>query len=173
MTRRDYIETDYVNGVKDTNGELVIRPMTSEEKEWLSQFIAETEHGNFNKTSQIKAEVKALRVLRSEYRAAKRESRIDDMLELEPRIEKQLQLIETLRESVNNFYTTEESVNELYTRDNERRRDVYNNAKISDNLVMYDLDEYDKFSTEAINDVNHENLKLEHIVYVPQRRKKQ
>lgn len=171
-TRQDYIETDYSNGVKDDKGNLVIRPLTYEEKEWLSQFVSETEHGNLNKTKQIKTEVKALKDLRADYRTAKRKENINEMERLFPLIEEKLQYIEMLRDSCNNFYTKEEDVKEIYTRDNERRRDVYNNAKISDNLVLYDLTEYDKFSTEAITDINPENLVLEHLKHVPVRKKK-
>lgn len=169
--RQDYIETNYVDGVKDVKGNTVIRAMTNEEKEWLSQFISETEHGNLNKSSQIKVEVKALKNLRSEHRVAKRHENIDEMSRLEQLIDTKLLLIESLRESCNNFYTSEEDVKEIYSRDNERRRDVYNNAKMSDNLVMYDITEYDKFSTEAISDINPEHLILEHLVTIPVRKR--
>jgi hypothetical protein len=169
--RQDYIETNYVDGVKDDKGNTVIRAMTAEEKEWLSQFISETEHGNLNKSTQIKSEVRALKNLRADYRSAQRKESIDEMERLYPLIEEKLQFIEALRESCNNFYTTEDDVKEIYTRDNERRRDVYNNAKMSDNLVLYDITEYDKFSTEAITDVNPENLILEHLITVPVRKR--
>lgn len=146
--------------------------MTEEEREWLSQFVSETEHGNLNKTKQIKTEVRTLKDLRSEHRIAKRRENIDEMLRLEQLIDEKLQTVEMLRDSCNNFYTTEDDVKEIYTRDNERRRDVYNNAKINDNLVLYDLMEYDKFSTEAISDINPENLVLEHFNWIPQKKKK-
>ncbi len=170
--RQDYIETNYVDGVKDLKtGEMVIRKMNDEEREWLSQFISETEHGNLNKSSQIKVEVRNLKNLRSEHRTAKRHANIDEMARLEPLIEAKLQYIEVLRESCNNFYTTEEDVKEIYSRDNERRRDVYNNAKINDNLVLYELTEYDKFSTEAITDIDPEHLILEHLTTIPVRKR--
>lgn len=161
LTRQDYIETGYANGVKNDKGEVVIRPMNKEEKEWLSQFISETEHGNLNKTKQIKHEVGILHALKDEYARARKSSNVDEMVRLEPLLAEKRKLVEALREATNNFYTTEEEVQEIYTRDNTRRRDVYNNAKISDNLVLYDLDEYDKFSTEALTDVSPENLKFE------------
>lgn len=171
-TRQDYIETSYIHGVKDNKGELVIRPMTDSEMEWLSQFVSETEHGNLNKTKQIKTEVSNLRDLRKDLRVAKKNERIDEMLRLEPLIDEKLVCIEKLREGSNNFYTSENDVKDIYTRDNERRRDVYNNAKISDNLVLYDLMEYDKFSTEACKSVDPENLILEHLHFVPQKKSK-
>jgi hypothetical protein len=146
--------------------------MTPDEKQWLSQFVQETEHGNLNKTVQIKVEVKALKNLRSDYRAAKRKENVAEMERLFKEIENKLSFIESLRESCNNFYTSEGDVKEIYSRDNERRRDVYNNAKISDNLVLYDINEYDKFSTESIQDINPENIILEHLNYTPKSKKK-
>ena len=171
-TRQDYIETNYVNGVKDDKGNYVIRPMTAEEKEWLSQFIEETEHGNLNKTSQIKNELKKRKEIKSSWVAAKKSGDVDEMIKLEQAFESKTRKIEELRDNCNNFYTKESDIKEIFDRDNERRRDVYNNAKISDNLVLYDITEYDKFSTESISDIDPENLVLEHLDWVPVRRKK-
>jgi len=173
QTRHDYIETDYVNGVKDPNsGELVMRKMTDDEKQWLSQFIAETEHGNINKSKEIKNELKIRTGLVSARYAAKISGRVDEMYKLEQEIQAVTAKIERLRENCNNFYTTEEQAKEIYERDNARRRDVYNTAKISDNLVLYDLNEYDKFTTEAATDVDPENIIMEHLHYVPQKKRK-
>lgn len=161
--RKDYIETSYVNGVRDENGNEVIRPLTKEEKEWLTQFISETEHGNLNKTKQIKLEVSERKALRSDWNYAKYKGNVNEMARLEALINEKTKVIEQLRASNNNFYTKEADVTEIYDRDYERRMDVYNNAKITDNLVLFDLSEYDKFTTEAINDVNPENLILKHM----------
>jgi hypothetical protein len=146
--------------------------MNAAEMEWLSQFISETEHGNLNKTKQIRTEVSELRGLRSNLRAAKKDESIDEMVILENSVKEKLDKIEKLREDSNNFYTSEDDVKDIYTRDNERRRDVYNNAKISNRLVMYDITEYDKFSTEAYKSIDPENLVLEHLHFVPQKRNK-
>ena len=162
-TRQDYIETDYVNGVKNENGELVIRALSADEKEWLSQFISETEHGNVNKTKQIKELVQERKAIRSDRFAAKRKGNVEEMARLEVIIEAKTAEIEGLRTSCNNFYTKESDIKEITDRDNERRRDVYNTAKISDNLVLYDITEYYKFDTDTIKDVNPENLMLEHL----------
>ena len=172
MTRQDYIETGYVNGVKGSDGEVVIRPMNASEKQWLSQFIAETDHGNFSKTSQLKKQEKELRKMRTEYRKIRNAGLVAEMLVLSPKIQSQYDLVLRLREESNAFYVTDEERSELYGRDYERRMDVYNTAKISDNLVLYDLDEYDKFSTEAEQDINPENICMEHLHYVPQKKRK-
>jgi hypothetical protein len=171
QTRHDYIETDYIKGVKNDKGELVIRPMTDDEKAWLSQFIAETEHGNINRTKEIKDNLRIRTKLVSERFSAKRKGNVDEIFRLEKEIEQITGTIEQLRENCNNFYTTEEQAKEIYERDNARRRDVYNTAKISDNLVLYDINEYDKFSTEAYSDVDPENIILEHLHYTPKKKK--
>jgi len=40
-SRRYFIETDYVNGLYDENGNQVMRPLNPEEMEWLNQFYKE------------------------------------------------------------------------------------------------------------------------------------
>ena len=40
-SRQDYMDTNYTKGVKDASGRLVMRPLTSEEKDWLAQFYKE------------------------------------------------------------------------------------------------------------------------------------
>ena len=51
--RRDYIETDYVNGIKDKHGNVVMRALTEEEKDWLDQFYKETVNANFKDAKLI------------------------------------------------------------------------------------------------------------------------
>lgn len=161
-----------MKGVRNGDGELVIRPMTDDEKQWLSQFIAETEHGNVNRTEEIKTELRVRSKLVSERFAAKRKGNIDEILRLEGEISTVTLKIEQLRENCNNFYTKESDIQEIYGRDYERRSDVYNTAKISDNLVLYDITEYDKFSTEAVGGIDPENVIMEHLHYVPQKKRK-
>lgn len=48
-SRRYYIEADYVDGVRNENDELVIRPLTEDEKAWLNKFYEETIVTKFNK----------------------------------------------------------------------------------------------------------------------------
>lgn len=39
--RRDYIETFYVDGIKDSDGNYALRPLNEEEKDWLNQYYKE------------------------------------------------------------------------------------------------------------------------------------
>ena len=47
LSRSEYIEADYVGGVRDENGNVVIRPLTDSEKEFLNKFYEETVVSNF------------------------------------------------------------------------------------------------------------------------------
>lgn len=152
-TRHDFIETEYSKGVKNEAGEVVIRPLTPDEKAWLSQFISETEHGNINSGEEIKLLLRQRSALISDRVSAKRTGNVDEMVRIEGLIGLKTGEIEKVRERSNNFYTTEEEAQQIYEKDNARRRDVYNTAKVSDNLVMLDLDEYDRFSTEAVDSI--------------------
>lgn len=44
--RKDALEVDYINGVKNAKGETVIRELTEEEKAWLDQFNGEVINAN-------------------------------------------------------------------------------------------------------------------------------
>jgi hypothetical protein len=60
--RRDYIEPDYINGVKDSKGNQVMRALTNEEKDWLDQFYKETVNADlrnpeFYKTKEEKKKI--------------------------------------------------------------------------------------------------------------------
>lgn len=145
--------------------------MTKEEKEWLSQFIAETDHGNFKKSTELRDEEKALKRLKMDFTEAKRRANIEEMEQLFAKINAQYKKVLHLRQESNAFYVTDDERHELYDRDYERRMDVYNNAKITDNLVLFDLYEYEKFTTEAINDVNPENLILKQLEQPPKFRR--
>lgn len=46
-SRRDYIEAEYIKGVKNSKDELVIRPLTDDEKAWLNNFYEESVVTNF------------------------------------------------------------------------------------------------------------------------------
>jgi hypothetical protein len=50
--RKEFIETGYVRGVLNEYGDQVIRPMNSEEIEWLDKFHKEFTHSTFNTDSE-------------------------------------------------------------------------------------------------------------------------
>lgn len=48
LHRRDAIETSYIKGVRNADGELVIRPLNEEEISFLNNYYKEFVHGTFN-----------------------------------------------------------------------------------------------------------------------------
>lgn len=164
LTRKDFIETEYVNGVKNDNGELVIRPLTKEEKEWLSQFYAEVEHGNFKNTRELKQQTKKLKELRRQYKSAAKNGDTASMEKKFKEVEAQEKVVRHLREETNCFYVDDKHRKDIYDIDNRRRRDIYNTSKINNNLVYYDITEYDKFTTEAISDIDPEDIILDQLL---------
>jgi hypothetical protein len=114
LHRIEFIETNkYVNGVRnERGGEKVIRALNEQEKEWLANFNATYEHGNF----------------KEDY-----------------------------------FNLTEDEKSEINAQDYSRKNDLYFVAKKSGALIHYDLMEYDRFESEAEKDINHEDLKLNHL----------
>lgn len=51
--RREFVETEYVNGVYSESGEMLIRPLTDEEKDFLNRFYEETVHANFKHPGEL------------------------------------------------------------------------------------------------------------------------
>jgi polygalacturonase len=160
-TRQDFIETSYINGVKNDAGEEVMRALTKEERQWLSQFYAETEHCNFKNNSELKRQTKKLKDLKRQYKKLGKKENVEAMETKSSEIAKQEAVVRQLREETNCFYADDESRKDIYDRDNSRRRDIYNTSKISNSLVYYDLNEYDKFTTENNQDLSPEDILLE------------
>ena len=51
--RQDYMDVDYIDGVKNEKGETVIRALTHEEKEWLNNFYKEDLNASISKKNPI------------------------------------------------------------------------------------------------------------------------
>lgn len=151
-TRREFIEADYVNGVYDSAGNLVIRPMTPEETQWLSQFYAETEHGNFQKTQEIEAQEELIKSLRKKLKKERKGMTSEMVLELKQQIEEAQKLLVHLRAETNTFYPEEEDRYEIYRRGYERKLDVYNVAKSTNRMKNLDMREFDQLSSEVVQD---------------------
>lgn len=165
-TRQDYIETDYINGLYDENGNELIRPLTKEEKEWLSQFYAETEHENFQKTREIEAQTELYKSLRRQYKQ-KRKASTEELLELKVEMDREYKKLVQLRSETNTFYPDDSQRRELYNKGNARRNDIFNVAKAANKLVAYGSQEFDKFVAEAEKDISPEHLVLDYLVKKP------
>lgn len=166
-TRREFIEADYADGIFDSHGREVMRPLTPEEREWLSQFYAETEHCNFSKTQEIEAQEQAYKELCRELRQNKKSMSSGEVLELRQKIDASYKELVHLRSETNTFYPENDDRRELFTRDNDRRNDVFNRAKATNQLISYDLPEFDMFTSKAEKDISPEHLVLDYLARKP------
>jgi hypothetical protein len=146
--RRDFIETEYVNGVRDPEtGEKVIRPLNKEEKDWLAKFYQESEHTNFVKTDELDTAEKLLKNLRKEHKQYKKDFEVEH-----PAVLRQLAKVEYLREEAGSLFPEEGAHTEIRRQDYVRKMDIYNISKSNGMLVSLDVEEYDKFTSEKMED---------------------
>jgi hypothetical protein len=166
-TRQDFIETDYIHGVKGEDGKMAIRPMTKEEIEWLSQYYQEAENVNFVKTEEIKVEHEKLRKLIRKFRPYK-----DIYGEEHPKVKSQREKLRFLREESNTLFVDDKMRKELYKQDNDRRNDVFNVSKQTGTLINFDIPEYDRFTSEALDSTDGEIVGLNQMFKVKTVRRK-
>ena len=181
--RRYIIETDYISGVKDSDGNQVIRPLDEKEKEWLNQFYTESVNADFYKDPRIK-EIKEIikelifttevEDLIEQYRNSKNPKFVKETkmkvrdLKKENR-ENSLDLIEALEDQIQdvldevNLFPSEESRVELYRENYLRNQDLFNLIKRTGKMINLDLEEYDKFTSRRVSGIDAEHLLIESI----------
>lgn len=166
-TRQDFIEADYVNGVYNKDGSEAMRPLTEKETEWLSQFYAETEHGNFKKTIEIEEQDAVYKELCKHMKQNQKKMSSGQVLELREKIEEAYNKLVHLRSETNTFYPEDADRKEIWNKGNRRKEDVFNRAKVSNNLISFDIPEFDDFTTRAEKDINPEHLVLDYMTRKP------
>jgi len=141
--RDEFIDNDYIDGVFDDKGNMVIRPLNDKEKEWLNQFNREYINANFNGTSEIKKTAKELMVCKKKKQTEYVKNKI-----------KKLKIkLRRLRKNTN-FYKTHEEEKEIYNENNARNRCLFNRARASSKLISLDTDqeEISKYNLYSEND---------------------
>ena len=140
-TRADYIEPDYVNGVKDSKGEYVIRPLTNEEKTWLNQFYGEyiaVSDRYLNPTPEIEELMNEKSKLKKENKKIKKEKGYTNKAQAESdskikfnlkRISYIEEALDFLREEAGVLYPTCDEQRALYGVNNTRNACLFNNRK--------------------------------------------
>ena len=142
--RQDYIETDYINGVKNKDGELVIRPLNEEEKTFLNSFYEEVIGANFMHDDILKELHKELKILKS-----KKELTVEEEAEL-----MKLQLDYYARADDVLLYPESCDQKKLYGENNARNRCLYNRTKTAGILDELNDGTYDEFHNNIYNDPN-------------------
>ena len=73
--RGDYIEPEYVNGVTNVKGELVIPPLDDEAKDFLNNFYEETVNVKFDYNKELAPFADDLKIIRDKYKKVRIEQR--------------------------------------------------------------------------------------------------
>lgn len=131
--RQDYIEPDYVNGVFNDKGEMVIRPLNDEEKEFLNKFYEEVIGANFLYDDDLKNIHEEMKVLKKKKKLTKEET-----TELE-----RLQDVYYRRINEILLYPDEEDRRQLYRENNQRNSCLMNRTKAAGRLYEINEDTYD------------------------------
>jgi hypothetical protein len=123
------MEADYSNGIRDEEGNLLMRPLDKEEKDFLAKFYKEEVHNKLDITEEIKKEKKILQNLKFTHRGYRIKNKVKhpEVLAQETKIEEMLKL------QGNWNYTTEDQ-KRLNKDNNDRNSCIYNRAKASNTL---------------------------------------
>lgn len=161
-SRKEAVDTEYVNGVYDSSGKQVMRALTKDEKEWLTRFYNEEINATFESSDKSER-------LRKRYKKLKKQHKghFEAFKEHHPDVVQAKKEFEAELEVLSNFNSTIEDRSAIYERDNNRRTDLMTVARTSGALVNFDLNEYDKFTYKACKDQDPEQI----LIQVPMRKK--
>ncbi len=175
--RRHVIEADYVDGVYNSKGERVIRPLTEEEKDWLNKFYEETVVTNFlhgkgmkEKNKEIKSllhceEYKKLSQEQKEATTKQEKERFKELKKLikEQNMDDYGEEIEELREELQDLrdqhllYPDPEDHKIFFTENNHRNNDVLNKARLEE----FKPEIMDKLQAEVLKDLDYEEYLID------------
>ena len=140
--RQDYIEPDYVNGTYNAKGELVMRALNNEEKDFLNSFYEEVIGANFMHDKILKELHRAMKPLKAN-KLFLTEEEEDDLMRLQ--IEYYMRADEVL------LISDPEEQKKIYGENNARNRCVYNRSKSIGILDALNDETYDEFHKNAYN----------------------
>jgi hypothetical protein len=188
-SRKDYIETDYVRGIYDSNSNELIRPLNTKEKEWLNKFYEETVVTNFYHDPELKrllrkkkeivedSTVKKLKdevVIHKEKKDKKRVMELKEIIRFtkkqnEEKYYNKLQEIEQEIEELRRellLYPEKEDHKLFYSDNNSRNSCLFNKSKITGKLDNLDELYNEGLTKTNINDAETELINmLERYIY--------
>lgn len=171
--RRDYIETDYVNGVYDQNGKQLIRPLTDNERKFYNKFYEEVIVANFTHDPILKKllndkkkllEDSTILELKEEIKLnknnAKRASELRSIIKelKQSNYEKHESKMKVLEKKIKDrqkevlLYSNKEDQLTIYQENNQRNTCLFNQLKTGNNLNPLNVDEFDRYVSTIISD---------------------
>jgi hypothetical protein len=137
--RKDFIETEYVNGVVDAWGNQVMRPLTEEEKLFLAKFYKEEVHGTFTTDKESTAlfrKAKSLSLLPENVKVFEETGKHSS--EVEEAVQAFNEKSKSLGNTVYDFWQQREINSDSY----KRRQDIHNNSILNVQLESFEDMQY-------------------------------
>ena len=180
-SRRDFIETDYIDGLYDQDGNTVLRPLNEEEKKFLNDFYEETVGANFLHDEELKRLSKAkkkiiedrqileLRESLKTITDRKERNRIKQIIkevkkQNEETYEKELRSIERMMQARRRkvlLYSNKEEHKQFYKANNDRNVCLFNRLNTSQEIRYCDQDEYDYIAQKTLDAVDYEDYLID------------
>jgi len=139
--RQDYFEVDYVDGVVNDSGDLVIRPLNQEEKNWLNKFQEEYVNANMLHDKEL------YKIHRKIKELEKIEKPTDQQLE----DHMYLKFLYIDRANETQLHKGVKNQKKISDANNFRNSCIYNRAKTSGKLMEYITEIYDEDNYEYHN----------------------
>lgn len=183
FSRRDFIETQYIDGVYDEDGKELIRPLNEEEKDFLNSFYEETVIASFSHDQEIRRlnaikkqiiEDEDVMALKSHLEVLKEDkdlnkkaiAQLKEIIRLtkkqnEEKYESELEYVENAlqerREEVL-LYPDKEDHKEFYKANNARNTCIFNKMKSQHRLEYLEPEKYDQMVSRKLQGIDLENI---------------
>lgn len=152
--RKEFIESGYVNGVFNSDGERVIRPLSTEEREFLDKYYKEYVHGTFN------TDAESIRLFKIAKRLSKDSENVKFFNEngfYPEAVEQAIEAFNKKSKSLGNLAYNFWDQREINSDDYKRRHDIQNNATKGLQLESFEdlqyISEEDEFINTTIEDL--------------------
>jgi hypothetical protein len=182
-SRKEFIETDYINGVFNEEGKQVMRPLTHDEKKFLNDFYEETVGANFLHDTELKrlSDAKRKIIEDSEVIKLKEEcklisdrkekNRLQQIIKClkkqnEEKYEKKLRSIERLMQERRDkvlLYSNKEEHKQFYKANNDRNVCLFNKLNTSQEIRYFDLEEYEQVAQKTLDAIDYEDYLIDQI----------
>jgi seryl-tRNA synthetase len=133
-SRKEFIDTDYINGVYDAENRQLIRPLTNEEKQWLNKFYKEHLHASFCEEDPM---VKKLSQEKKDKMKESIQSLSQQIKDLQKDINKLVITKNKIEKKINKI-KEKDLRRQIYENNNARNRCVLNRKKASKDLLYLD-----------------------------------
>lgn len=133
--RKEFIESSYVSGVYNDEGQQVIRPLNAEEKQFLDQYYKEYVHGTFN------TDAESIRLFKIAKRLSKDPANVKFFNEngfYPVEVEEAVAAFDKKSKSLGNIAYSFWEQREINSDDYKRRCDIQNNARVGLQLESFE-----------------------------------